>query len=64
MATKNNPKNRGKISTKKQFNGKDIEPILVVDNGTKYMGAKYSKTTNVICDDKGSPIPWQKVVNG
>lgn len=62
MGSKNNPKNRGKIGTKKKLNGKDIEPILIVGEKAKFMGAKYSKTTNVICDGNGHPIAWKDIV--
>jgi hypothetical protein len=63
MGTKNNPKNRGKSNTKKKLNGKDIEPIMIVGNGVKFMAGKYSKTINVICDNNGNPIPWNEIVS-
>jgi len=63
MGTKNNPQNRGKSNTKKKLNGKDIEPILIVGEGAKFIGAKYSKTTNIICDDSGNPVPWKSIVS-
>jgi hypothetical protein len=61
--TKNNPQARGKTNTKKKLNGKDIEPILVVSGEGKFMGAKYSKTTNIICDNIGNPIAWKDIVS-
>lgn len=64
MGTKNNPKNR-KAVAKKQYNGKDIEPILY--QGThaghgKYMAAKYAGTAQVIVDTAGKPMQWEELV--
>jgi len=63
MGTKNNPQNRGKSNTKKKLNGKDIEPVMVVGGSLRYMAAKYSKTTNIICDASGNPIPWKEIIS-
>lgn len=64
MGTKNNPKNR-KAVTKKQYQGKDIEPILYhgVNLGHgKYMAAKFAGTTQMIADAAGKPFQWDELV--
>ncbi len=64
MGTKNNPKNR-KAVAKKQYNGKEIEPILyhgVHAGHGKYMAAKYAGTANLIVDAAGRPMQWDQLV--
>ena len=63
MGTKNNPKNR-KAVTKKQHNGKDIEPIMyygVHAGHGKYMAVKYAGSTQMILDNSGKPLQWEEV---
>lgn len=63
MGTKNNPKNRG-LGSKKQYNGKDVEPIMYYGkahgNGN-YLAVKYSKTSDVIMDESGKPMKWDTI---
>lgn len=63
MGTKNNPKNRGKNNKKKIMNGKVLEPILCVLGKKKVICAKYAKTSNIVCDDKQNPIPWDNIIS-
>ena len=65
MGTKNNPKNRAKGTKKKQFDGKDVEPILY--NGThighgKYIAAKFSGSTQLVtASEEKKPISWDSI---
>jgi len=64
MATKNNPKNKGSAGSKKQYDGRDIEPIMYI--GTyrgegKYISAKFAKTPEIILDKDGKPIKWKDI---
>lgn len=64
MGTKNNPKNRGKASEKKKFNGKDIEPVLyhgVHTGHGKYVAAKYAGTTELVLDNAKKPLQWEDI---
>lgn len=63
MGSKNNPKNRGAESKKKNFNGKEVEPVVFYDTEKKikYVSAKVSKSTEVICDKDGNPIRWDEI---
>lgn len=63
MGSKNNPKNRGSEVKKKVLNGKEIEPIVFYDTERKmkYVSAKVSKSTEVVCDKEGNPIKWNTI---
>ena len=63
MGSKNNPKNRGNGSKKKIFNGKEIEPVVFYDTEKKikYVSAKVSKSTEVICGKDGNPVRWDEI---
>jgi hypothetical protein len=64
MATKNNPKNKGLAGNKKFLNGKELEPIMyygTYQGNGKYMAAKYSKTTDILLDEKGIPVKWDSI---
>lgn len=63
MGSKNNPKNRGNSSKKKVLNGKELEPVVFYDTEKKlkYVSAKVSKSTEVICDKEGNPIRWNEI---
>ncbi|MDR2760397.1 MAG: hypothetical protein LBB09_00940 [Rickettsiales bacterium] len=60
MGSKNNPKNRGNAEKKKIVDGKEVEPIEFYDPEAKknYLGAKFSKTTDIVCDKDGVPLRW------
>ena len=64
MGTKNNPKNRVKTIKKKQYNGKDIEPIYyygVHAGHGKYMAAKYAGTPQIVIDSANRPMQWAEI---
>jgi hypothetical protein len=65
MGSKNNPKNRGTVTKKKVLNGKEVEPIVFYDTEMKknYLSAKFSKTTDIVCDKNGEPIRWENIVS-
>ena len=63
MGTKNNPKNR-KAVAKKQYNGKEIEPILyhgVHAGHGKYMAAKYAGSSQLAVDSNDKPLCWDEI---
>lgn len=63
MGTKNNPKNRG-LGAKKQFNGKDIVPIMYYGKTagkTNYLSAKYDKTDDIILGEDKMPVKWDSL---
>lgn len=65
MGTKNNPKNRGKGKEKKKHNGKELDPVLyygIHAGHGKYVAAKYSGTSQIVCDASGKPLPWGDIV--
>ena len=64
MGSKNNPKNRGSGIKKKVFNGKELEPVVFYDTEKKikYVSAKVSKSTEVVCDKEGNPVKWGDIV--
>ena len=64
MGTKNNPKNRGNATKGKIMNGKELEPIEIIDpiNGKKFISAKVAKTNDIIFDKSGNPIKWKDIV--
>lgn len=61
--SKNSRKNK-QIDVKKQFNGKDVDPILYygvhVGHG-KYVSAKFSGTSDLVCDEAGKPLSWDHI---
>ena len=64
MGSKNNPNNRGQETVKKTVNGKEIEPIMFVGAGKeagKFIAAKFSKTNDLVLDEKGNPIRWANI---
>lgn len=64
MGTKNNPKNRGKISEKKKHNEKEVEPIYyygVHAGHGKYMAAKYAGSTQLVLNAQNKPLPWEEI---
>jgi hypothetical protein len=65
MGSKNNPKNRGTAEKKKVFNGKEIEPVVFYDTESKkkYLSAKVSKSTDIVCDKEGSPVRWEDIAS-
>lgn len=65
MGTKNNPKNRGSTEKKKILNGKELEPIMIIDpeSGEKYLSAKISKSTEIILGKNSSPMKWNEIVS-
>ncbi len=64
MGTKNNPKNRGKVTEKKKHNGKEIEPVLyygIHAGHGKYIAAKYVGGMQMVVDGAGKPTPWSEI---
>ncbi len=64
MGTKNNPKNRTKVIKKREYNGKEIEPIFYYGKHSghgNYMAARYIGTNDLALDEKQAPLPWKKV---
>jgi hypothetical protein len=61
--SKNARKNK-QFNTKKQFDGKDIDPILyygVHAGHGKYVSAKFSGSNNLVTDESGKPLPWDEI---
>lgn len=64
MGTKNNPKNRAKAGKKKQFNGKEVEPVLYHGANCghgKYIAAKYAGG-DLVVDESGKPVAYDQIV--
>ena len=65
MGTKNNPKNRGKNTQKRKFNGKEIEPIQYCGSAIghgKYMAAKYSGSNQLVfLPNASAPAEWSQL---
>lgn len=65
MGTKNNPKNRGATAKGKLYNGKEVEPIEIIDpiNGKKFISAKVAKTNDIIFDENNNPVKWKDIID-
>lgn len=60
-ASKNNPTARTKAA-EVFYNGKKVDPVLVINGARKYMAAAYEDGT-MPSDSDGSPLPWANVAN-
>jgi hypothetical protein len=61
--SKNSRKNK-QMAVKKQFDGKDIDPIFYYGTHSghgKYVSAKFSGTKTMVCDESGKPVIWDQV---
>jgi hypothetical protein len=61
--SKNSRKNK-QVAVKKKFNDKEVEPILyygVHAGHGKYISAKFTGTSNLVCDDGGKPVIWDQI---
>ena len=64
MGSKNNPHNRGKGAKKKELNGKVLEPVKYFGKNVghgNYIAAKITKSTDVVLDSNGKPVPWDEI---
>ena len=61
-ASKNNPTSRQK-AREVLYNGEKVVPVMLISDEGKLMAAKFEKGDNLAKDDRGNPIPWNRVSN-
>lgn len=60
-ASKNNPTARMKAADV-FYNGKKVDPVLVINGNRRYMAAAY-EDGSMPSDSSGSPLPWADITN-
>lgn len=60
-ASKNNPTARTKAADV-FYNGKKVDPVLVINGARRYMAAAFEDGTMPM-DTNGYPLPWADVTN-
>ncbi|MBL3284983.1 hypothetical protein Sarmat_00845 [Rickettsiales endosymbiont of Paramecium tredecaurelia] len=62
IASKNNPNARG-VAKVHKYQGRDVEPVLVVSDDGKVFCAQYKDNEELVCDNAGQTLPWSSVVS-
>ena len=62
MSSKNNPETRGAVTELRQYNGKTVKPVRIIDPeaGINFIGAAFDNG-QIVLDVNKRPIPYQQI---
>ncbi|MCE3005715.1 MAG: hypothetical protein ACK5WQ_03685 [Alphaproteobacteria bacterium] len=62
MSSKNNPEARGTVTELRQYNGKSVKPVRIIDPeaGINFIGAAFDNG-QLVLDVNKRPIPYQQI---
>jgi hypothetical protein len=61
-ASKNNPTTRERAK-KVSFNGRDIKPVEIITDCSRFLGAEYEDNGDLVTDQSGVLMTWKKAVS-
>jgi hypothetical protein len=62
-ASKNNPTSREQ-AREFFYNGQKIKPVKLVTRESSYLAAEYDGSGDLVLDDNGVALPWEKAASG
>lgn len=60
MASKNNPEMRGRVTKLREFNGKEVKPVLYINGSNRFI-AGLSDSGDFAMDAQGNVIPYKNI---
>lgn len=63
MSSKNNPEMRGAVTEKRKFNGKEVNPVRIVNPelNINFIGAAFDNGEIVVDASTKRPIPYKQI---
>ncbi len=60
MSSKNNPEMRGLKTKLREFNGKEVKPVLYINGSQRYIAGQF-ETGDLAMGQDGRPVPYKQI---